>query len=211
MRRTTSPDRRSSSMAEERLRNQRSRPWLDHYDYWVPHHTNYPCRPLYEILRRASAEGRDPVALSFLGADLTFGTLKNHADRLATALAQRGIVKGDRVGIMLPNCPQYVIGVFAVLRLGATVVNINPAYTAPEVEHLVRDSGIRMLITLDRLADLATPLRSVTNLEAIIITSLSEYSPEARPPGAAPGTHRLADLLAEGEVVDLPRVIIDPD
>ena len=101
----------------------------------------------------------------------------------------RGIVKGDRVGIMLPNCPQYLIGVFAVLRLGAIVVNINPAYTAPEVEHLVRDSGIRMLITLDRLAGLATPLRSVTNLEAIIITSLSEYSPEATPPAATPGVH----------------------
>ena len=114
---------------------------------------------------------------------MTFGTLKDHADRLATALALRGIVKGDRVGVMLPNCPQYVIGVFAVLRLGATVVNINPAYTPPEVEHLVRDSGIRMLITLDRLAGVATPLRSVTNLEAIVITSLSEYSPEATAAG----------------------------
>ena len=154
----------------------RPRPWLEHYDYWVPRHTNYPRRPLYEILRRSAAEGHDLTALSFLGADLTFGTLKNHADRLATALALRGIVKGDRVGVMLPNCPQYVIGVFAVLRLGAIVVNINPAYTAPEVEHLVRDSGIRMLITLERLAGLATPLRSVTNLETIVITSLRRMS-----------------------------------
>ena len=86
----------------------------------MPHHTNYPRRPLYEILRRSAAEGHELTALSFLGADMTFGTLKNHADRLATALALRGIVKGDRVGVMLPNCPQYVIGVFAVLRLGAT-------------------------------------------------------------------------------------------
>ena len=66
--------------------------------------------------------------------------------------------------------------------------------------------GIRMLITLDRLAGVATPLRSVTNLESIVITSLSEYSPEATPPAATPGVHRLADLLAEGAVVDLPRV-----
>jgi long-chain acyl-CoA synthetase len=130
----------------------RRRPWLDHYDYWVPHHANYPRRPLYEILRRAAAEGGDLPATTFLGQDLTFGELKRHADRLATALSQHGIVKGDRVGIMLPNCPQYVIGVFAVLRLGAIVVNINPAYAPPEVEHLVRDSGIRMMLTLDRLA-----------------------------------------------------------
>ena len=61
---------------------------------------------------------------------------------------------------MLPNCPQYLIGVFAVLRLGAIVVNINPAYAAPEVEHLVRDSGIRMLLTLDRLAPAAAALQT---------------------------------------------------
>ena len=75
-------------------------PWLDHYDYWVPTHTNYPRRPLYEILRRAAAEGRDLPATSFLGAELTFGDLKDHTDRLATSLARLGIVKGDRVGIM---------------------------------------------------------------------------------------------------------------
>ena len=119
----------------------RPRPWLEHYDYWVPQHTNYPRRPLYEILRRSAAEGGELTALSFLGADMTFLALKEKVDRLATAMARRGIVKGDRVGVMLPNCPQYVMGVFAVLRLGATVVNINPAYAPPEVEHLVRDSG----------------------------------------------------------------------
>lgn len=189
----------------------RKRPWLDHYDYWVPAHTNYPRRPLYEILRRAAAEGPDLPATTFLGADLSFGDLKDRADRLATTLARHGIVKGDRVGIMLPNCPQYVIGVFAVLRLGATVVNINPAYTPPEVEYIVRDSGIRMLITLDRLVPAATPLRSVTNLETIVITSLAEYSREATPPEAVPGVLRLADLIAETTHVDLPRVIIDPD
>ena len=100
---------------------------------------------------------------------------------------------------MLPNCPQYLIGVFAVLRLGAIVVNINPAYAAPEVEHLVRDSGIRMLLTLDRLAPAAAALQSGTNLETIIITALSEYSPEAKPPAAIAQTIRLADLLDESD------------
>ncbi len=189
----------------------RKRPWLDHYDYWVPHHTSYPQRPLYEIIRRAAAEGRDLPATTFLGADLTFGELKNTVDRFATALVRHGIVKGDRVGIMLPNCPQYLIGVFAVLRLGAIVVNINPAYAAPEIEHLVHDSGIRMLLTLDRLAPAAAALRSGTNLETIVITALSEYSPEAKPPAAIAQTLRLADLLDESTRVDLPRVEIDPE
>ena len=189
----------------------RKRPWLDHYDYWVPHHTNYPRRPLYEILRRAAAEGGELPATTFLGQDLTFAEIKQSVDRLATALAKRGIVKGDRVGIMLPNCPQYVIAVFAVLRLGAIVVNMNPAYAPPEVEHLVRDSGIRMLLTLDRLAATALALRSKTALETVIITSLAEYSPEAAPTGAIAHTIRLADLLADGAAIDLPRVAIDPD
>jgi long-chain acyl-CoA synthetase len=190
---------------------QRPRPWLDHYDYWVPHHTNYPRRPLYEILRRAAGEGWELTATTFLGADLTFGELKIGADRLATALASRGIVKGDRVGIMLPNCPQYIIGAFAVLRLGGTIVNINPAYAPPEVEHLVRDSGIRLLITLDRLAPGALVLRATSNLDTVVITSLAEYAREGTGTAAVDGTVRLADLIAEGATVDLPRVDIDPD
>jgi long-chain acyl-CoA synthetase len=166
---------------------------------------------LYEILRRAAAEGGDLPATTFLGQDLTFGELKHHADQLATALSQHGIVKGDRIGIMLPNCPQYVIGVFAVLRLGAIVVNINPAYAPPEVEHLVRDSGIRTLLTLDRLATGALELRAKTALDTVIVTALSEYSPEAKPAGAVAETVRLADLIAEGRTIELPRVEIDPD
>jgi long-chain acyl-CoA synthetase len=189
----------------------RPRPWLDHYDYWVPHHTNYPRRPLYEILRRAAAEGGALPATTFLGADLTFAELKEKTDRFATTLARHGVVKGDRVGIMLPNCPQYLIGVFAVLRLGAIVVNINPAYAAPEVEYLVRDSGIRMLLTLERLAPAAAALQSGTHLETIIITALSEYSAEGKPPAAIAQTVRLADLIDESTTIDLPRVDIDPD
>jgi long-chain acyl-CoA synthetase len=189
----------------------RRRPWLDHYDYWVPHHTNYPRRPLYEILRRAAAEGRDLPAMTFLGADLTFGELKDRADQLGTALSARGVSKGDRVGIMLPNCPQYPIAVFAVLRLGAIVVNVNPSYAPPEAEFILRDSGLRMLVTLDRLAPLATALKPTCALETIIITSMAEYTPEASAPEAADGVVRLADLIAEGSNVDLPRVQIDPD
>jgi long-chain acyl-CoA synthetase len=191
--------------------SERPRPWLDHYDYWVPQHTNYPRRPLYEILRRAAAEGYDLPALSFLGADMTFGTLKALVDRLATAMALRGIVKGDRVGVMLPNCPQYPIAVFAVLRLGAIVVNVNPAYTAPEAEFILRDSGLSALVTLDRLAPLAIALKPKCALATIIVTSTTEYSPEANAPDAADGVVRLADLIAEGTNVDLPRVQIDPD
>ena len=117
------------------------RPWLNHYDYWVRQHMNYPRRPLHEILRITAVEVPDRPATAFLGAHLTFGQIKEQADKFATALARLGIRQKDRVGIMLPNCPQYLVAAFAVLRLGATVVNINPLYTPREVLVVAQDSG----------------------------------------------------------------------
>src|SRR4051812_22249981 len=112
-----------------------SRPWVKHYDYWVPPHVNYPRVPLYEILETAAVELPDQPATAFFGAVLSFEDIKNRSDRLAAALSALNVAKGDRVGIMLPNCPQYVIGAFAVLRLGAIIVNINPTYTARELSN----------------------------------------------------------------------------
>ena len=171
------------------------RPWLRHYDYWVPPHLNYPERPLHEILDTTVVDMPDRPATSFFGATLTFEEIKDRSDRLATALDAYGITKGDRVGIMLPNCPQYVIAAFAILRHGAVVVNINPSFTAREVLSIATDSGIRLLITLDALTPLALGIKDQTAIERIIITSLSEY---AEPPGPAPrvaGTESLAEIL----------------
>ena len=95
-------------------------------------HLSYPGRPLADILSITAVARPDKPATQFLGAQLTFSSLKRRSDALAAALAELGIVKGDRVGIMLPNCPQYIIAAFAMLRLGAVVVNINPSYTARE-------------------------------------------------------------------------------
>ena len=117
------------------------RPWLRHYDYWVPEHLVYPERPLHEILDTAVIDIPDRPATSFFGATLTFEDIKDRSDRLATALAHYTITKGDRVGIMLPNCPQYIFSSFAVLRLGAIVVNINPSYTARELLTIAADAS----------------------------------------------------------------------
>jgi long-chain acyl-CoA synthetase len=171
------------------------RPWLKHYDYWVAEHLNYPHRPLSDILDTVAIEVPDYPATAFFGTVLTFAQLKDRSDRLATALGHLGIAKSDRVGIMLPNCPQYIIATFAVLRHGAIVVNINPTYTAREVASLAGDAGLRFLITLDSLAPLALSVRSQTSIEQIIITSLAEYSEPAGPASALDGTISLADLM----------------
>ncbi len=187
-----------------------ARPWLKHYDYWVRPHLTYPERPLYDILASTAVDMPDAPATSFLGATLSFQEIKRRTDFLATSLARLGIAKGDRVGIMLPNCPQYVIATFAILRLGAIVVNINPIYTAREVLDVAADSGMRALITLDALAPLALGIRPQTSLERIIVTSLAEYSPAAAPPPRTDGTIALADLANAGER-DIPLVKIAGD
>ena len=125
------------------------RPWLSHYDYWVPPHLSYPERPLWEILDAAYVDVPDRVATAFLGASLTYRDLKVRSDWFAAALGRLGIGKGDRVGIMLPNCPQYVIAAFGILRLGAIIVNLNPTFTAREIEELAVDSGLRLVVTLE--------------------------------------------------------------
>ena len=183
-----------------------ARPWFDHYDYWVRPHMNYPRRPLGDILRMAAADVPDRPATAFLGAHLTWGEIKQRADRLATALARIGIRQGDRVGIMLPNCPQYLIAAFAVLRIGAIVVNVNPLYTPREIGVVAGDSGMRLLITLDVLAPAAREF-----VETILVTSVAEYSAAAAECPAVGGARRLADVVAEVAQPDLPRVRIDPE
>jgi long-chain acyl-CoA synthetase len=182
------------------------RPWLRHYDYWVPHHMTYPERPLHEILDSAVVDVPERPATAFLGATLTFAELKQRSDRLAAALERFAIAKGDRVGIMLPNCPQYMIAAFAILRRGAIVVNINPTYTARELLAVAVDSGIRLLITLDALAPLALGVQAQTSIAAIVVTSLGEYSSQAAAAPSVSGTTGLADLIASAapKVVRVP-------
>src|SRR4029453_3301005 len=140
-----------------------ARPWLNHYDYWVQPHNNYPRRPLSEILRVTTADVPDKVATVFLGAELTFAEIKERSDKFATALARLGGAQHDRVGIMLPNCPQYLIAAFAILRLGAIIVNINPIYTPRELAVVAKDSGTRVLTALDVLAPVVAPGRRKQN------------------------------------------------
>jgi long-chain acyl-CoA synthetase len=173
-----------------------ARPWLEHYDYWVRPHLSYPGRPLSDLLAITAVERPDRPATLFLGAQLTFLDLKRRSDALAASLAALGIGKGDRVGIMLPNCPQYIIAAFAVLRLGAIVVNINPSYTAREFLTVATDSGARCVVTLDALAPLILEVRAKTAIQLVIVTSLAEYSAAGGPVPQVEGTLALANLTA---------------
>jgi long-chain acyl-CoA synthetase len=171
---------------------------------------SYPGRPLSEILASTAIDVPERPATAFLGAELTFQQIKARSDRLTAALTRLRVAKGDRVGIMLPNCPQYIVAAFAVMRLGAIVVNVNPTYTAREVLIVASDSGIRILIALDRLAPLALGIKAPGRIEHIIVTSLAEYSAEAAGPPRIEGTLALTDLISDIKEPDLPHVSIDP-
>ena len=187
-----------------------ARPWLRHYDYWVRTGLSYPGRPLADLLAITAVERPDRPATQFLGAQLTFLDLKVRSDALAASLRALGIGPGDRVGIMLPNCPQYIIAAFAVLRLGAIVVNVNPSYTAPEFVTIAADSAMRAVITLDALAPLVLGSRARTAVEQVIVTSLAEYAAGGAAAPRVDGALAFTDLL-EHESPSLARPAIGPD
>jgi long-chain acyl-CoA synthetase len=155
---------------------------------------SYPGRPLYDILAVTAVHRPERTATHFLGAELTYLDLKQRADALAASLAQLGIVKGDRVGVMLPNCPQYIIAAFGILKLGAVVVNINPSYTPREFLVVAADSTPRIVVTLDALVPLIQGVLKDTTVEQLIVTSLAEYSAAAAASPRIDGTLALADL-----------------
>src|ERR1041384_6882791 len=126
-------------------------PWLAHYDPGVPATLEtYPDRTLIEYLADAARDRPQAPALLFKGAPVTYGALDRLSDACAAAFAALGITRGDRVGLLLPNCPQFFIAQFGAWKLGAIVAPLNPIYTEHELEGPIRDHGIETLVTLTR-------------------------------------------------------------
>ena len=128
------------------------RPWLDHYPAGVDWHAPIPVAPLFLLLEHAGAAYGDRPAFDFLGRRTSWGEAAAAAERIAAGLQLQGFVKGDRIGLLLPNCPAYPLLFFGALRAGLTVVNFNPLYTESELETQARDAGIVALATLDLAA-----------------------------------------------------------
>jgi len=126
------------------------RPWIKSYPDGIKWDTTLDLTPVHEQLLASCAQQGDAVALDFLGGTTTFRELGEKVSALAGALqAELGIKKGDRVALLMPNTPFYVIAYFAVLRAGGTVVNCNPLYSMSELAHILDNSGAEILVTLD--------------------------------------------------------------
>lgn len=149
--------------------------WLKDYPEQVPASIAYREIPLYQALEEAADEFPGRRALSFLGKRMTFQEVRQEARSFAQVLQDAGLEKGDRVGLMLPNCPQYMISYYAVLYAGGTVVQVNPLYTDRELEQILVDSGAKILVTLDLLYPKASRVKATTVLKTIVTTSIADY------------------------------------
>jgi long-chain acyl-CoA synthetase len=153
-------------------------PWLSHYDPGVPPTlTPYPDRTLVDYLADAARERPAQAALLFKGATLTYRQLEQLSDRCACAFRALGVTRGDRVGLLLPNCPQFFIAEFAAWKLGAIVAPLNPIYTEHELEGPIREHGIEVLVTLTRYYRRVKSVQPRTPLRTVVATNIKEYFP----------------------------------
>ena len=152
-------------------------PWLQHYDPDVPHHIDYPRIPLHQILAEAAAEAGNRVCTNFFGRALTYDQIHDAARRFAWGLQQWGLQPGDRVGLLLPNMPQFIIAYYGILMAGGVAAPLNPLYTENELSFQLSDAGSRLLITIPMFLEKAVNLLPQTALEGVVVTGLSEALP----------------------------------
>ena len=152
-----------------------SRPWLKSYHWKTPQTLNYPKTPAYYVLRDSSVFNPNKAATWFYGAEISFDELYLKVTRLANVLVEKGIKKGDRVAILLPNCPQFTIAYWSILMAGAILVNVNPLYTSEELNFVFKDSGLTGLITFDAVVPTIKPLCKEMNIPTVIVTKLSDF------------------------------------
>ena len=156
------------------------RPWRRWYAPGVIDRVNVPDIPLTQLLDDAAAEFPKRKALTFLGRSMSYAALLGAVDRFAGALHDLGVRKGDRVALVLPNCPQNVIAFFAVLRIGGVVVQHNPLYTPSEFAHQLGDSGATVAVVYDGAYRRVAEALPQTSVEHVIVTSLAEYLPTGK-------------------------------
>ena len=151
--------------------------WIDHYAEWTNPNPAIGTDTLVSWFNQAAAVQPNSVATWFMGKTLTYSQLNERVTRAAAALTQLGVRPGDRVAVALPNCPQHVVAVTAALRLGATVVEHNPLYTAAELQPQFLDHGARVAIVFDKVAGTFTSLSNSTPLETVVAVNMLDEVP----------------------------------
>lgn len=201
------------------------RPWFKYYDQGVPHHLDYPAIPVHGLLEQTARKYPDSPCTILKGGMITYGDMDKLTDRLAAGMAELGIKKGDRVGIFMPNTPQFVLTFFGILKAGGVVVAINPLYKSREIEHQVNDAGIEVLFVMSNFYNLIKQTQPKTKIKTVVVTNLKEYLPPVlaflfgltmEKKGGfrvelAPGDIWFKDLIARHAPEERPKLDLGPE
>ena len=155
------------------------RPWLAAYAPGVPHDIEEPTGSLYDIVEQSAKRYPKSVALEFFKRTTTYAELEEQILRAANGLRKLGVTAGDRVAIVLPNCPQHVVAFYAALRLGAIVVEHNPLYTPRELRHQFEDHGAKVAVVWDKSVATLQDFPADVALDAIVSVDLTRAMPRS--------------------------------
>ena len=201
--------------------------WLKNYDKGVPTTIEYPKVPLFHFLEEAARKYPDRACTIFKGAVISYREMNALTDHMAAALVEEmGVKKGDRVGLFMPNTPQFMIAYFGILKAGGVVVAVNPTYPVDEILIPVNDANIEVMFTLSRFYDRLKTVRERSKLKRIIVTNIKETLPPItrllftlvkekkegdRVESLASGDVWMKDLLAKHAKSPKPNVEVSPD
>ena len=209
------------------MENTAPHPWTKNYQPGVPAEIELPTESLSAMFERSVAEAGDSPATEFFGRRTSYRELGEQVERAAEGLRKLGVRAGDRVALILPNCPQHVIAFYAVLRLGAVVVEHNPLYTSRELRHQFEDHQARIVIAWDKTAEAVRQFPQDMRIDTVISVNLLEAFPtvkrlalnlplkklrasKAALTAAAPGTMPWKDLLKAGRLdPSHPRPVVE--
>ena len=203
------------------------RPWIKNYDKGVPATIEYPKIPLFQLLENSAQKYPDRACTIFKGAVISYKEMSAVTDRIAAALVAMGVKKGDRVGIFMPNTPQFVMAYFGILKAGGVVVATNPLYTPPEIEYQVNDSGVEIMFVMTNFYKTIKAAQPKTKIKKLIVTNIKETLPPVLrvlftlakekkggfriEGGLAEGDIWFQDLLAKYANSPRPKLDIGPD
>ncbi|MDP1547067.1 MAG: long-chain fatty acid--CoA ligase [Anaerolineales bacterium] len=204
-----------------------SKLWQKNYDKGVPFTIEYPKAPLFYFLEEAARKYPNRACTIFKGAVITFKEMDEFSNRVAAALVDMGVKKGDRVGLFMPNTPQFVMVYYGILKAGGAVVATNPLYTPPEIEHQASDAGIEYMFVMTNFYETIKKAQPKTKIKKMIVTNLKETLPPILrilftlakekkggfriEGGLRDGDIWLPDLLSKYKDASKPTVEVGPD
>lgn len=150
-------------------------PWFGHYEPQVPHTTQVPPITLHELFERTVRDYPGNTATIFFGERLTYAQLDEHASRFAAGLQSLGVAQGDKVALILPNCPQFLIALYGALKAGAVAIPLNPAYVGRELREILNDAGVQTVVTLNSGATRIREIMPDTPVKCMIVTAMQDY------------------------------------